>query len=184
MLRKIPVTLGAVALIVAAGANEAHSAKMPRSVLGGGGAPAAGSTGGGRRMVGTTAQGAIGVSNGGARRWSHGYWRTGAAPVTDVTLDPTPGEATGPLSFSAPWPNPARGQVSFRLELPMAASVGLSVMDVQGRIVDRMEANEMPAGRHTLEWNAQAEGSRAGVYFAKLDVDGHVAGVRRVLILE
>jgi hypothetical protein len=65
--------------------------------------------------------------------------------------------------------NPARGRVQLQYGLPRAATVKLSIVDVQGREVAELANGSVAEGWHTASW----DGSRAaaGVYFARLRVD-------------
>jgi parallel beta-helix repeat protein len=88
------------------------------------------------------------------------------------------------LSFSSAYPNPSAGKVSFVLELPRAAHVEWSVMDVQGRVV-WSQSMDSDAGRRTLAWNGRGrDGSPAqpGAYLAVARVGG-AALARRFTLL-
>jgi hypothetical protein len=107
--------------------------------------------------------------------------RTGQAPSA-ATVENLPTV----LWFGSATPNPAHGQVAFRLDLPTASHVRLTVHDVAGRLVDQLESY-WPAGRHVLTWNGQAAdraARHAGVYFAHLSVDGRPLGNRRIVLLQ
>ena len=103
---------------------------------------------------------------------------------------PSAPDATDPglptrIWFGPPSPNPSQGRVSFRLDLPATGRVGLSVLDVAGRVVHEIDETK-EAGRHVLEWDGQDRNGRtlpAGVYFARLFVDGIPGGRQRVVFL-
>lgn len=80
------------------------------------------------------------------------------------------------LALSLARPNPARGGVSFALDLPRASTVSLRVLDVAGREVWR-ESQHRPAGRHTLRWSGAAP---AGLYLARVQA-GDATFTRRVV---
>jgi hypothetical protein len=123
--------------------------------------------------------------SGSGRTICHGYWCVGEFTVIGIPEDQPIGEPDLPkiLALSAPWPNPAHGHVSFSLALPDEATVGLTVHDVAGRLVSSLPDQELPAGRHTIFWNAAGEGVAAGIYFARLEVGGRVVGTRRVVLI-
>jgi len=75
------------------------------------------------------------------------------------------------------------GAVAFQLALPEAVSIDLAVYDVQGRQVGRMFGGRLDAGYHRLQWDARAGGMGAGVYFARLLVDGRLVGQRRIVLI-
>jgi hypothetical protein len=180
--------IAGMAIIASGAATTASAVQIPRSVIGNGAAPADGMSAPGVRIVGTAGQAAVGLSTTPGLRLHHGYWSTAGVSIVGVEDDPGVGSSLPrELSFSAPMPNPARGPVTFELALPRDARVRFAVYDVQGRKVDALESAAMAAGRHRLRWDATRAGSRAGgagVYFARLDVDGKTVGTRRVVIVQ
>lgn len=74
-------------------------------------------------------------------------------------------------------PNPAPGVVRLRYVLPDAATVEVSVYDLQGRRVARPVSATIPAGSYSTTWDPDAGPDRLapGVYFVRM-----TAGVRRV----
>jgi hypothetical protein len=94
-------------------------------------------------------------------------------------------EAALPRDFAlgAPFPNPSRGPSHMAYELPRAARVRLSVVDLQGRQIAVLEDGERAAGRFTAVWDGRLGGSRApaGMYFARLEVAGRTFSRRIVL---
>ena len=98
---------------------------------------------------------------------------------------PTVGYVPGRLELSGAWPNPSTGGVQFRLALPQAASVSLTVYDLAGREVWSDGERVLPAGHTTLEWNGRsADGmlARAGMYMARVQV-GERSLMRRLALL-
>jgi hypothetical protein len=82
-------------------------------------------------------------------------------------------------------PIPATGPVTISFELPVARSAWLHIVDVGGRVVRRLDLNGLGAGRHGVTWDAQDGNGRpvpAGVYGAKLFVDGRSIGRARFVI--
>jgi choice-of-anchor B domain-containing protein len=74
------------------------------------------------------------------------------------------------LAFRAPWPNPASGAVRFLLDLPVAAEVGVEVLDLQGRRVRALHRGLAGAGPLALAWDGRDAVGReapAGLYFAR-----------------
>jgi hypothetical protein len=57
------------------------------------------------------------------------------------------------LELSQPWPNPARGALRVRLDLPRAAAVEVEALDLAGRRVRTIAAGEFAAGSATLAWD-------------------------------
>jgi glucose/arabinose dehydrogenase len=100
---------------------------------------------------------------------------TTAVPVTVPTR----------LELSAPAPNPSRGLVAFRLDLPAASDVEFRIVDLQGRAIHDQLVRGKPPGRWTLSWDGRLEGGHPappGLYLARVRVQGRTF-VRRVAII-
>jgi hypothetical protein len=111
------------------------------------------------------------------------------APRTgSVAVDHTNGLVTqlpatpATLSFSAISPNPAVGRATLAFALPRDGSVRLDVMDLQGRLVQRLADGALPAGEHRVAWDGRTGNAAAhsGVYFAVLRF-GEQTLVRRMI---
>ncbi|MBK9776145.1 MAG: carboxypeptidase regulatory-like domain-containing protein [bacterium] len=79
--------------------------------------------------------------------------------------------------IDAPWPNPAHGQVSFRLRLGAPGAATLAVYDVAGRRVRAWADADAVAGERTLDWDfrdAQGFEVPAGRYYLRLEAGGAV----------
>ncbi len=66
----------------------------------------------------------------------------------------------------------ANGDLNYVIDLPQAAETQLSVFDMQGRIVARSEVQNKMPGVH--QETQALEGLTAGIYFARLQVDGFI----------
>ena len=71
------------------------------------------------------------------------------------------------FSLKPVYPNPFNPSVKVSFDLPRTADVKLTVWDLAGRKIADLAEGSMPAGRHTIEWNAS--GSPAGLYIFMLD---------------
>ena len=157
-----------------------------RQVIGNGGTPSTGISGSSRKIFATAGQSAVGVSTGSGRDLCHGFWCWGGSSV--VSVDPAPGELDAlpkTLAFGTPRPNPAQNAARFAIDLPRAARIDLRVMDVQGRHVRVIESGERAAGFHAVSWDGRDEAGAlvlAGVYYARLTVDGVAIGTRRIVM--
>jgi hypothetical protein len=82
-------------------------------------------------------------------------------------------------------PNPFATRTTFHYVLTEAADVSLSVHDVAGRLVDRVEEGAKPAGEHRISWSPRADVARSirgGILFARLRAGGlHLS--RRLILL-
>jgi len=106
----------------------------------------------------------LALDDAGAHRDSFTIVKGGAVAVG-------PGPAAPGLRLLAPSPNPVAAAARLPYLLPAAGRVELTVHDLQGRRVARVEAGWREAGRHEARWDGRdAAGRRlpAGVYFAVL----------------
>ncbi|NOT33667.1 MAG: T9SS type A sorting domain-containing protein [Candidatus Eisenbacteria bacterium] len=101
-------------------------------------------------------------------------FRSLADTTVALTLQPrsatgVPGRDSEALTFAAPWPNPARGEVTFQFEAAGAAE--LSIWDVSGRRRATPWRGNV-VGEQRIRWGtrgANGESLGAGVYFARLE---------------
>ncbi|HMB70798.1 MAG TPA: FlgD immunoglobulin-like domain containing protein, partial [bacterium] len=81
-------------------------------------------------------------------------------------------------------PNPFRGRTAFELSLPEEREVRVTVYDVRGRRVRRLQSGPLPAGRHVIDWDGtSADRGRVadGVYFMRLLAGDEVRTAKVVL---
>jgi len=91
--------------------------------------------------------------------------------------------AISEVSFSNPWPNPARGQTRFTLELPSIQDVRIEAFDALGRRVKTLLWGMQPAGTQELVFDLRDEfgrALRAGMYVIRAQV-GRSQFIRRVI---
>ncbi|MCK4510967.1 T9SS type A sorting domain-containing protein, partial [bacterium] len=105
--------------------------------------------------------------------------------ATDIRASVT---VPGTLAFGIRYvmPNPATAHASIGYALPNGwRSARLSVYDVAGRLVRRLDPATGAHGFLSVDWDGTApSGERvaSGVYFVRLEVDGAVATQRMVLL--
>ncbi|MFN8547998.1 MAG: glycosyl hydrolase [Candidatus Eisenbacteria bacterium] len=96
-------------------------------------------------------------------------------------IEPIPRERIAELLPLAP--NPARNHTTLRFALARAGAVEIELVSVAGRRAERRVLGALPAGEHALELLLDGRSSiAAGVYFARLLVDGKVAGTRSLVV--
>lgn len=89
-------------------------------------------------------------------------------------LDSTAGVAEGTPSVDAPpaaFPNPFTSGTSIHFHLSDPTDVSVDVYDVLGRLVRRLDAGRMDAGRHQLAWDGLGENGKKvapGIYFGTI----------------
>jgi hypothetical protein len=130
----------------------------------------------------TVGQPTIGLSATTGRGLCAGFWCFGGSRVVAVE----PGVTIANIALGPAIPTPARGDVSFAVELPRRADVSLRVYDISGRQVGALYDGALDAGAHRITWENQAGSGRSqgvGVYFARLVVNGRMEGERRVILV-
>ena len=93
----------------------------------------------------------------------------------------------GPLRDLRVVPNPFRASASIRYELVASQRVSISIFDVAGRLVRRLEPGNQPAGVHAAVWDGgDRSGSPVapGVYFLRIlagseTLDRRIVKIRR-----
>ncbi|MCB9512907.1 MAG: T9SS type A sorting domain-containing protein [Candidatus Latescibacteria bacterium] len=84
------------------------------------------------------------------------------------------GDAPAPTTSAllAPQPNPFNPKTSLRFSLGMAGRAELSVLDLAGRRVRRLQAGALEAGEHRVDWDGRDDRGHAvaaGVYLVQLE---------------
>ena len=82
-------------------------------------------------------------------------------------------------------PNPFNPLTKVEFALSAAGPVTLDVYDLQGRLVRRLVAGDLPAGPHSVVWDGQdGEGRQvgSGVYLARLFAEGRTAEHKMVML--
>ena len=109
-------------------------------------------------------------------------------PVAEKTFAPIAGVSwvtSNQLKVVGAVPQPSRGPLAIRFELPRPSRVSLSLYDLGGRKLWTAHRDTYEAGTHDLVWNGcDAGGSSvpAGIYFLRLDACGTTLS-RRVAIV-
>ena len=98
------------------------------------------------------------------------------SPEVEVALAAPEAFALEPV-----FPNPLRGQATFRYALPQAGPVRLAVYDVLGRQVAVLVDGEQPAGRHAVAFDAGRLPS--GLYLARLTGAG-ASQIQRLTVVQ
>jgi hypothetical protein len=82
-------------------------------------------------------------------------------------------------------PNPMQGTATIDLNLEVAARVKLQILDVSGRVVDRILDQQYPAGDQRIIWHLSQGAfpkASSGTYYLSLEAEGH-RSVRPVTLL-
>jgi parallel beta-helix repeat protein len=106
---------------------------------------------------------------------------TAVVMVEDVTgVEQTTRLSSG-VKLSQNYPNPFRGKTQISFTLPKAATVWLSVYDINGREVARLLKARKPAGTYRLTFDAA--NLPAGTYYYRLQAGGNVQ-VKKMILLK
>jgi hypothetical protein len=84
-------------------------------------------------------------------------------------------------ALHAPYPNPFNPTLSIRYDLPRPSRVSIDVFNVLGRKVTTLVNGEMPAGWHSVGWNAS--GLASGLYFVRVRA-GDFSATRKAVLLK
>jgi Tol biopolymer transport system component len=109
---------------------------------------------------------------------NHAIW---VLTLPTAGVDPGAAPAIQDLSLTID-PHPvARQPSAVRFELAVAAPIRLALYGCDGRAVDVLTSGNRASGRHRIEWDAR--GVAPGVYFLRLETQGHAA-TRKVVVLD
>lgn len=108
-----------------------------------------------------------------------GLWAWGIQ-WNDLTVGVEGSGPAGGVALANTGANPARGGGSFAFTLPAEAQARLELIDILGRRVAVLYDARTPAGHTSVQWRARELG--AGVYFARLSVDGRSAASATVVV--
>jgi len=83
------------------------------------------------------------------------------------------------------YPNPFKGAVRIRYELPVADKVAVDIIDMQGRIIRNWPQIQKPAGAHELLWQTSDNGGKAipsGTYICRITTTK--GSVSKMMVME
>lgn len=161
--------------------NAAFGYGLRGSVVGNGGASAAVPANGAHRLYGTLGTLTGAPSQAAGVGGCSGFWCLGGPRV--LAVDPAGGiSAPVAFAFGDATPTPTRDWARFDLALPQAARVTLAVYDVAGRQVGDVVSRAFEAGEHRVFWRAGR--ANAGVYFARLHIDGALRATRALVVVK
>jgi hypothetical protein len=91
----------------------------------------------------------------------------------EIWVDPTTGihEVKSQQSAVSCYPNPTAGPTEFQISIFEFQQVSLKVYNTQGQEVATVLDEVLPAGKHTVKWDAG--GLQAGIYFYRLTTDDY-----------
>jgi len=108
-----------------------------------------------------------------------------SASPANFTITQSLGVPPGPTAQFAVsvHPNPMHSSSVVQMVVPSQARVRLTVVDLQGREIQRLAAGDYPPGSYTFTWDGSAGGRRgaAGLYFVKYETPSRVIAERLVV---
>ncbi|MEM8601746.1 MAG: T9SS type A sorting domain-containing protein, partial [Bacteroidota bacterium] len=109
------------------------------------------------------------------------WTEAGAVVEVQNTVVSNEGDGGRPTAFAlrGAYPNPFTSSTTIAFDLPASSDVTLEVYDMTGRRVAVLTDASMPAGTHTMRWDAASAAS--GVYLVALRTDD--ARVTRTVVL-
>jgi len=109
----------------------------------------------------------IGITNAEGKRWTKEISIQVAAPTT--------------FEVFQNYPNPFNPATSIHFQIPQAGKVVLKVFDILGKEIATLKNQEMEAGGHIIEWNAQSVSS--GMYIYRLEYGNKIV-VKKMLFMK
>jgi len=95
-----------------------------------------------------------------------------------VSVPPPAPAVPAAYALSQNYPNPFNPSTVIAYRVPAGVRVSLKVYDLLGQEVARLVDGQVPAGAHTVVWNASSFGS--GVYFVRMIASDAAGGIRFV----
>lgn len=84
------------------------------------------------------------------------------------------------LQLNQNYPNPFNPSTTISFELPEKSYVRINIYNIIGQKVKELVNRVMPAGQHTIEWNA--EGMAGGIYICRLKAGTYTQSVKMTLL--
>lgn len=108
------------------------------------------------------------------------------APPAEVGVPDEDALPSEPAALLGAAPNPflQASRIAFTFDADGPLPVSLLFLDARGRLVRRLAAGVLPPGRHAVTWDGRSgtgESVAAGIYFVRLEVDGALRAVTRVV---
>jgi hypothetical protein len=115
-------------------------------------------------------------------------WMDGDLGTTDVAPSDGPGVVPTSFSLAQNYPNPFNAGTTFEFTTARSGHAALTIIDLLGREVATVVDGELPAGRHTVRFEArvpdgQGTALASGTYLYRLAADGRT-DVRKLVLLK
>ncbi|MDZ7346733.1 MAG: T9SS type A sorting domain-containing protein, partial [candidate division KSB1 bacterium] len=85
------------------------------------------------------------------------------------------------FAFHPAYPNPFNPVTNFTFDLPQESMTTITVLDISGRVKDKVYQGHLPAGRHHFSW--RADNFASGIYLLCIE-SGSYSAVQRVVLVK
>ncbi len=85
------------------------------------------------------------------------------------------------------YPNPFNPETTIKFSIPQENKVELIVYNIKGQKVKTLVDKTMIPGRYSVIWDSKDQNGKpvsSGIYFYKLDIDGKIRKIRKMLLLK
>ncbi|UCF06855.1 MAG: T9SS type A sorting domain-containing protein [bacterium] len=90
-----------------------------------------------------------------------------------------------PTSLSQNWPNPFNPSTTIEYYISAPSTVSLNIFDVNGRLVKKLVASTMPAGKYSVKWDGLTDNdspAASGIYFYRLKAGKDTFSKKMILL--
>lgn len=84
------------------------------------------------------------------------------------------------FELMSPFPNPFNNRTMIQFSIPEGNEITLTIIDMEGRVVEELIQEFMTPGRYSTEWDAK--GLSSGIYMAQLKTEGKSQNIKVVLL--
>ena len=91
------------------------------------------------------------------------------------------GAAPGRAKLDGIYPNPFNPSATIRFTLSAPQQVTLSIHALNGQLAETLFSGPRGAGSHSVSWDAS--GRASGVYLCRLEAEGGVSRVRKMVLV-
>ena len=100
--------------------------------------------------------------------------------INYVSVEDQMTAGTARASVATPYPNPAGASLFFPVSLESTGSVNITVFDLSGRTVHRIDSDQLETGSHNLVWDVSR--TPGGIYMARITDPSGRSFCRRVVV--
>ena len=111
----------------------------------------------------------------------YGFYRNLSNPVVVINTSSIVINANTIATLYQNYPNPFNLSTNISFNLPTKSFVSMKIFDLLGREVSTVVSEELSAGDHTIQWNA--ENLPSGVYFCRVQA-GLVTQIKKLILLK